>query len=288
MNGRSVPPFQVGRYRLDTDYRVEHYIDTEIIEIERHYHVFYECIFFYSGDVIYYIGNHSYRLVPGDVLLINAAQIHMPKMLSADPPYDRISLLLDQNFAASLSDEQTDLTKLFESQNGRIVHLQERSRWEAKTLLSKIVNLRDTSRTYGQRLLSRCYITELLVCLGRAHPVSAVYERRLSSDKRIPHVKEYIAKHLSEELSLDRIAQEFHISKYHLSHEFKKQTGMSLYAYIVKNRLITANTLLREGCSVKETYSKCGYSDISLFNRAFKQEFGMSPKQYYDKLHKTY
>lgn len=286
-NNDAINNFQVGRYRLDTNYRIEHYVDTEVVEIERHYHAFYECIFFFSGDVTYFIGNQCYYLKPGDVLLINAAQVHIPKMQSAIPPYDRISLTLDKGFVSSLSDETTNFTAMFESKNGRLIHLQGREHWEAKSLLSKIANLYDNPLSFGQRLLARCYITELLICLGKELPLSISDENWITSDKRISEIKEYVAKHMSDKLTLEKIAQKFHLSKYHLSHEFKKHTGMSLYSYIVKCRLISANNLLRDGHSIKETYSKCGYSDISIFNRAFKKEFGVSPKQHYHNTHQN-
>ena len=43
---------------------------------------------------------------------------------------------------------------------------------------------------------------------------------------------DYIMRHLDENLSLDRLAAQFYISKYHFSRIFKEETGESVYAFI--------------------------------------------------------
>lgn len=277
---KSLPPFQAGRYHLNTDYRIKHYIDMEIQDVERHYHEFYECIFFYAGDITYSVENRTFYPAPGDVLLINIAQFHKPTMRSASPPYDRISLFLDKNFVTKLSGDGIDFVNLFESKSGCLLHLEEEESWTAKALLTKLTPLAVDRQAYGSELLIRCYITELLVCLGKnlaRHPVDSPAQ---GFSPRISTIKTYVEKNLSGDLTLDNIAATFHLSKYHLSHEFKKHTGMSLYAYIIKLRLAKACEMLRNGYNPTDIFHDCGFNDISVFNRAFKKEFGMTPKKY--------
>ena len=274
-------PFQVGRYRLDVDFRIEHYIDTEIMDIERHYHEYYECIFFYSGDIAYSVGNRTYFPVPGDVILINVAQIHVPKMQSAMPPYDRISLFLSKWLVRKISDTETDFLTLFEKKDGNLVHLTKEELWAAKTILAKLRNLHVNDSAFGSSLLAKCYITELLITIGRAcsEETDAVDGSRIA-ENRICQVKEYISKNIAQDLSLDSLAATFHLNKYYISHEFKDHTGMSLYSYILKRRLAKASEELRDGHSPNEICSECGFGDVNALNRAFKKEFGLTPRQY--------
>lgn len=279
-------PFQAGRYHLTSNFRIEHYVDMEVMDIERHYHEFYECLFFYSGDITYSVGSREYALVPGDVLLLNIAQIHLPTMRSANPPYDRITLFLDRGFIDKLSDDEVDFVSLFERNDGNLIHLSDEAFWTSKSILSKLSNLyADSAPIYGKNLLARCYITELLLCLGSADAAAApAGEAHVSLSRRIAQVKDYIAKHLADDLSLDTLAATFHLSKYYLAHEFKKHTGMSLHAYIVKRRLARACDGLRDGCTPAEVCGVCGFSDTNVFGRAFKKEFGLTPKQFVQSL----
>lgn len=272
--------FQSGRYYLNADYRIAHYIDTEVMDIERHYHEFYECIFFLSGDVAYWVGSRCYYLSPGDVLLINAAQIHVPKMQSAIPPYDRISLFLDKGYVNSLSDGETEFVALFERGDSVLLHLPDEEFWAAKAIISKLQNCYANPPSFGRQLLSRCYITELLICFGQNLLQGAGDDLSPTPNSRIHMIKDYVAMNLKNELSLDILSKEFHLSKYYLAHEFKKHTGMSPYSYIIKRRLVKAGELLRSGYPGKEVCSQCGFNDIDVFNRAFKKEFGLTPRQY--------
>lgn len=283
LNDSARMQFQVGRYHLNSNYRIEHYVDTEMKDIERHYHEYYECLFFYSGDVSYWVGNHCHDISPNDVLLLNVAEVHLPKMRSASPPYDRISLSLDKGFVQDLSREGVDFTALFDSKGGRIIHTTVAQSWEIKALLSKLENSRDSEALFGQRLLCNCYITELLIVLARAIMEDPVIFSS-GSDDRIRAIKDYVSQNLSEDLSLDAIAANFHLSKYHLSHEFTKHTGMSLHAYIVCRRLVKAKECIRSDISLRETCAQCGFNDVTTLNRAFKKEFGMTPTQYYETL----
>ena len=43
--------------------------------------------------------------------------------------------------------------------------------------------------------------------------------------------------HLKENLDLNELSRIFHVSKYHISHVFKDETGISVHQYILKKRL---------------------------------------------------
>lgn len=57
-------------------------------------------------------------------------------------------------------------------------------------------------------------------------------------------VLHYINEHYPDELSLDLLSAKFFISKYHLSHEFHRLVGTSVYRYIIQKRLVIAKQML--------------------------------------------
>ena len=129
--------------------------------------------------------------------------------------------------------------------------------------------------------LAYLYLCEFLVYLNRAYfslPDSIWQD--VSENENVNQVIAYINDHLSEDLSLDRLANHFYVSKYYLSHRFKEYTGLTLYQFIIKKRLVVARNMLREGTPVTTVCLQCGFNDYSNFLKQFKREFGRSPKEF--------
>lgn len=77
------------------------------------------------------------------------------------------------------------------------------------------------------------------------------------------------------------IASYLYLHPNYLTRMFKKETGMTLMDYISKRRIENAKELLgQSGFKVYEVAEHVGYESIAHFNRIFKRETGMSPKEY--------
>lgn len=92
---------------------------------------------------------------------------------------------------------------------------------------------------------------------------------------------DYISEHISQDLSLDAIASALFVDKYYFAHIFKEYTNTSPHRYILKKRLVLSKQFIEEGFPITEVFAKCGFSDYTHFFRAFKNEFGITPKQFY-------
>jgi len=92
---------------------------------------------------------------------------------------------------------------------------------------------------------------------------------------------EYINRHIGEELSIDRVCDAIHMSKFHFCRKFKEATSMTAMRYILKTRIIAAEELLRESdLPISAVSEKCGFSSESYFCRVFKEDTGLTPLQY--------
>ena len=92
---------------------------------------------------------------------------------------------------------------------------------------------------------------------------------------------DYIAAHYADEdISIAVIAEHLRVSEGHLSHVFKKQTGMTVTNYLTKTRIDAAMALLQTGrVKVYEAAAAVGYKDVTYFSATFKKLTGLSPSE---------
>lgn len=90
-----------------------------------------------------------------------------------------------------------------------------------------------------------------------------------------------IEKRFAETLSLDYLAAQYGVSKFHLSKEFKKYTGTTINEYIISTRISHSKELLKySDSSIEEISYTCGVNNVSHFINLFKAREGMTPLAY--------
>ena len=135
------------------------------------------------------------------------------------------------------------------------------------------------SNRFGRRMAVALGINDLLLFLNRTVYESLHPERYGKSEKKLDrNLIRYIEEHINEDLRLDTLSELFFVSKYHISHLFKDKMGISLHQYILKKRLAMSKDALINGRKPSEVFREYGFSDYSVFYRAFVKEFGLSPQ----------
>lgn len=89
----------------------------------------------------------------------------------------------------------------------------------------------------------------------------------------------YVNEHLFEEISIQTIADAFYRSPSQVSRIFQHATGNSLWKYVTIKRLMTARALIQQGEPAAVAAAACGFSEYSTFYRAYKSQFGHSPRE---------
>ena len=98
---------------------------------------------------------------------------------------------------------------------------------------------------------------------------------------RIAGIISYIDRHFHDDLTLEQLADMAHMNPNYFSSYFKRVITLPLFAYIRKKRLDNACLLLRTTrMSITDIATAAGFSNISYFNKAFKEAFKLSPSQY--------
>ena len=97
----------------------------------------------------------------------------------------------------------------------------------------------------------------------------------------IMDIRQYLDTNYMNDLSLQSISKEFHISTYYLAHIFKEETGYSPMNYIIRRRIGEAQTLLiTTRRTITEIASQVGFSNPNNFNIQFQKQVGLSPRKY--------
>lgn len=106
--------------------------------------------------------------------------------------------------------------------------------------------------------------------------------RRIKSDNSsLVSILDYCANHFEEEVTLSTLAEELHLSRYHISHLLNAKLGLGLNAYLNILRIKRACELLQERENkISEVSLAVGFGSIRSFNRAFLSVMDMTPQEY--------
>ena len=106
-------------------------------------------------------------------------------------------------------------------------------------------------------------------------------EKSQDTNPTIQKVIDYVDSHLSEDISLEQMADYSGVSSFYLSKLFKEEKGVTFINFISDKRLEKARQLLSDTeLSIKEITAEVGYNDQNYFSRIFKNKYGISPKEY--------
>lgn len=265
------------------EFEIFHYIDAKFEGVPVHQHDFYEVYFFIDGNVEYSVEGNSYHLKSGDILLINPLELHQPRISPHQNDYERIVLWINKNYLADLCRNSTSLTRCFDNSNPNHSNLLRLNLTEQEQIYSRLKELikESSENEYASDIACRAILTGFLVEINRLtmkKEGSPALQKKTSP--LISSVLDYINIHYCEKLSLEKIAEEFFVSKYHLSHAFNIAVGTSPHRYITLKRLIHAKQMMSSGIKPTTAAANCGFNDYAGFYRAFSAEYGITPAEY--------
>lgn len=281
--------FCTRQYMLSDDFEVYYYHDTRLSRVDPHAHDHYEFYFFLEGDITMYIRDIPYKLSAGSMIFIPEGCPHYMKRNNPDTPYRRFVLWISKNYCQKLEQESLSYTYFIREATEKDAFYYEFDTIAFNAIQHKLFRLieESLSNRFGKQQKLQLYIQELLLQLSRR---SYEENHKISSDEGQPvldAVIQVIEENLDRELSLDFLADKLFLNKYYISHVFKDQLGLPIHQYIIKRRLAICRDAYLCDASVTEISQKYGFGDYSNFYRAFKKEYGMSPKEYKDKYKAT-
>lgn len=277
--------FNTRQYMLSKDYEIYYYSDHNLSKVDIHTHDYYEFYFFIEGNISTQIGEQVYPIQPGDIMLIPPHIPHRPIIHSLDVPYRRFVFWISQEYyqhLQELSDDYTYLIQYVLTSHSYIFHTDQITFNGIQARVIQLIEEMQSERFGKAAQLPLC-VNDLVMYLNRIL-YNYIHPQKRHADERslYRNLKLYIEEHLEDDLSLEILAKEFYVSKYHIAHVFKENLGMSIHQYITKKRLILCKEAILGDMSITEAYQTFGFGDYSSFYRAFKKEYGISPRDFRD------
>ena len=146
---------------------------------------------------------------------------------------------------------------------------------EETTLLLRRFGLADPLRE-GLDLAAFCSRVREL-CLAGQDRLSQ--RRQVGMSLLVERAMQIIDKrYMDEELSLNAVSEELHVSPNYLSANMKKYAGDTFINLLIQKRMEAAKTLIQtKAMKIGEVAQRCGYSDQHYFSFCFKKFYGVSP-----------
>ena len=250
------------------DYYYSKVVDIVGHESTRHFHDAFEIYYMKERTCTYHIEDLTYKLVPGDILLIPGNTAH--RTTYGGVAHTRLLVNCSKEYIPeSVLERLPSIGHLY--RNNKVIS-------QIEELFAKIEHEYSHADALSADVL-KCFTAELLFVILR-HKNEHEMKKPAGNDF-VTTVQEYIQNNYMNEVKLATIAEMLSVSQEHLSRVFKQETGIGFKDYLVKFRLQKAEDMLKHepGRAVSEVAYACGFNDGNYFSYKFKEAYGVSPTE---------
>lgn len=252
-----------------------------------HWHQCCEILFVHEGTGLVAVHNQSFEIRKGMLFFFPPFVLHkVYAQVTKETPYVRTVLHADHAIIARYLDGYPRRAALFNQllmSSHRLSFSLDAYCDELNTWFSRYDHATSVGLGGSQEEISLLFLG-LLSVLQEASQAEA-REQDLTKSPAPTHYSEqimrWLAEHYQQELDLDRLAAQLHLSKSYVSRIFRRETGSSITEYLTGRRIIQASHLLETtDLSVEQIGAHVGLENTSHFIHTFKLVVGLTPLKY--------
>lgn len=239
-----------------------------------------------SGRCRTCIENTAFLCSETDMVLLKPHVAQTLDTLGMDSPCTVTCLRFSVEALEKFSDDQCSLTRNYQyiPYKAALIHCEIHNAVTLKNLINRLLSLKEDPMRLGLSIYENNLLSIFLVLfLRECTKCDLYYKKAQNRNLMIDDVCVFIREHLTEDLSVKRLEQQFFVSGEVLSAKFKRATGTPLHRYIVKARIDRSKQYILQGLPIKNVYTLCGFGSYNHFFKAFKRVCGMTPRDYLNK-----
>lgn len=251
-------------------------------KIGAHHHDTHQILYVLNGNAEITVNNESYKLESGSLIFISRTESH--SITSVGCKYERYEIRISPEILSSAVKDQRLYSVLSNRPKGfsRVIKMQSP---EIIGIFEKFNDEFNNTAPYREDILSML-LDMLLIAVYRRYP-GMFSAADIPFFETVNKIQQQFENDIAKAYNLTELADEYHISKYYLSHIFKTVTGYSVMGYLKALRLAKAKIMLAGTMSsISEIVKTCGFSNSSNFSREFKRSTGLSPRDFRIKYHR--
>lgn len=249
-------------------------VKSTMLQYDAHLHRDIEMIYIVEGQTKAYINSVEYILNKGDIFIVFPNIVHYYQTFTAE-----------KSFIMKFSpDYLEDFKSLFLKHNplNPVIRKDERHN-DLYEYIVKIINCYESDAPFKEEKIKGYFnilFADIIPCFDYV-------DKKDDNVDMISSILSYCFENYKENITLDEMAKQLHVSKYYISRLFSDKIKISLNNYINMLRVNDAKErLIKTDDSVTEIGIKVGYNTIRSFNRAFLTQTGMQPREFRNKFGK--
>ena len=237
-----------------------------------HTHPFTELFYVVDGKGEFNIQGQRFPVKANDFVIINP-QVEHTELSSPDEPLEYIVLGIN---GLSFS----NLTPVSEGGHPfSFFNLRDEQKDILRYLNAMVQEA--TSQQMSYELVCHNLLEILLIKILRHQHFDLEVGKQSKATKDISFIKHYLETYYHESIQLEDLASMTHLSRFYISHSFKKEIGMSPMEYLIDIRITESKILLRTtNYSISQVADIVGFTTPTYFSKQFRKSTGISPTDY--------
>ncbi len=237
-----------------------------------HTHPFTELFYVVDGKGEFNIQGQRFPVKANDFVIINP-QVEHTELSSPDEPLEYIVLGIK---GLSFS----NLTPVSEGGHPfSFFNLRDEQKDILRYLNAMVQEA--TSQSMSYELVCHNLLEILLIKILRHQHFDLEVGKQSKATKDISFIKHYLETYYHESIQLEDLASMTHLSRFYISHSFKKEIGMSPMEYLIDIRIKESKILLRTtNYSISQVADIVGFTTPTYFSKQFRKSTGISPTDY--------